>query len=64
MDANDQINEKFKSGCRTEKSRQSEGEQKFNRDLLNGDWEVFVVKRDKTTGKLVGKLACCALAPV
>jgi hypothetical protein len=59
-----EMNEKFKSGCRVKKNRQPEGERKFNRDLLKGDWEVFVVKRDKATGKLVGKPACCALAPV
>lgn len=32
--------------------------------LFDTDWEVFVIKRDKTTGKLVGKTACCALARV
>jgi len=32
--------------------------------LFDTDWEVFVIKRDKATGKLVGKTACCALARV
>lgn len=32
--------------------------------LFDTDWEVFVIKRDKTTGKLVGRTACCALAKV
>jgi hypothetical protein len=32
--------------------------------LFASDWEVFVIKRDKATGKLVGKTACCALAKV
>lgn len=64
MNGNDKMNEKFKTGCRVEKPRQPEDAPKFNRDLLNGDWEFFVVKRDRTTGKPVGKFACCALAPV
>lgn len=34
------------------------------RDLFSRDWEVFVVKQDKRSGKLIGKLACCALEPV
>jgi hypothetical protein len=32
--------------------------------LFDRSWEVFVVKLDKTTGSLIGKTACCALAPV
>jgi hypothetical protein len=32
--------------------------------LFDSDWEVFVIKRDKATGKLVGKTACCASAKV
>lgn len=32
--------------------------------LFDTDWEVFVIKRDKSTGKLVGRTACCALARV
>ncbi len=32
--------------------------------LFNGDWEVFVVKRDERSGEFVGKTACCALCPV
>ncbi len=31
----------------------------FNR-FLNGEWEVFVVKRDEKTGEFVGKTVCCA----
>jgi hypothetical protein len=63
MTANDKSIRKFKAGCRFEKC-ELEGRCDFNRDLLSRDWEVFVIKRDETTGKLVGKLACCALAPV
>jgi len=32
--------------------------------IFECDWEVFVVKYDQTTGKFVGKTACCALAAV
>lgn len=32
--------------------------------LFESDWEVFVIKRDEATGKLVGRTACCALAKV
>lgn len=63
MAANDKSNGKFRSGCRFEKC-EFEEQDDFNRDLFSRDWEVFVIKRDKTTGKLVGKLACCALAQV
>ena len=50
-------------GCRFEKCELDAGHD-FSRDLFSRDWEVFVIKRDETTGKLVGKLACCALDPV
>jgi hypothetical protein len=62
--ANDRITEEFKFGRRRKKASEAENSGRFNHDFLNGDWEVFVVKHDKSTGKLVGKLACCALAPV
>lgn len=32
--------------------------------LFESDWEVFVVKFDKATGKYVGRTACCATARV
>ena len=63
MGMNDESTRKFKSGCRFEKCELEE-ECNLNRDLFSRDWEVFVIKRDETTGKLVGKLACCALDPV
>jgi hypothetical protein len=63
MAVNDESIGKFKSGCRFEKCEFEKGDI-FNRDLFSRDWEVFVIKRDETTGKLVGKLACCALSPV
>ena len=63
MAANDKLNGNFRSGCRVEKC-EFESDHDLNRDLFSRDWQVFVIKRDKTTGKLVGKLACCALAPV
>jgi len=33
-------------------------------DLFDKKWEAFVIKKDKLTGNLVGKLACCAGSPV
>ena len=54
---------KIKQGCRFEKCELEAGHD-FDRDLFSRDWEVFVIKRDQTTGQLVGKLACCALDPV
>lgn len=63
MAANDTSNRKFKRGCRFEKCEIEDGRD-FDRDLFSRDWEVFVIKRDETTGRLVGKLACCALSPV
>jgi len=32
--------------------------------IFECDWEVFVVKYDSSAAKFVGKMACCALAPV
>lgn len=63
MAVNHKLNRKFKAGCRFEKCEFDEGCD-FNRDLFSRDWEVFVIKRDKTTGKLVGKLVCRAFDPV
>lgn len=56
--------EKLKAGCRLEKVYRLERDPNFNGDLFSREWEVFVIKRDEMTGKLVGKLACCALEPV
>ena len=64
MRVNEKGQKHFKSGCRLEKMCALEGEGDFSRDLFSRDWEVFVIKRDRQTGKLIGKLACCALAPV
>ena len=43
--------------------RKTEKQIKFN-SLFDSEWEVFVIKKDKLTGKFVGKTACCALSPV
>ncbi len=56
--------ERFKAGCRTISSRNAVENTEFKKDLFAREWEVFVIKRDKATGKLVGKTACCALSPV
>lgn len=32
--------------------------------LFDGDWEVFVIKKDEKSGELIGKAACCAESPV
>ncbi len=56
--------EKFKAGCRATSSNNVEKNTESNKDLFDREWEVFVIKRDKATGKLVGKTACCALSPV
>jgi hypothetical protein len=37
---------------------------KFYDRLFDREWEVFVIKRDAATGKLIGRTACCALSPV
>jgi hypothetical protein len=55
-------NETLKVGCRTNSTDKTEKKVTFD-NLFDAEWEVFVIKKDKT-GKLVGRLACCALAPV
>lgn len=48
-----------------EKRRRGENERVNSFDnLFDTDWEVFVIKQDKRTGKLIGRTACCALAKV
>lgn len=48
-----------------EKRRRGENKRVNSFDnLFDTDWEVFVIKQDKTTGKLIGRTACCALAKV
>jgi hypothetical protein len=56
--------EKLKAGCRLEKVCGVECGTDSGADLFSRDWEVFVIKRDESTGKLLGKLASCALEPV
>jgi hypothetical protein len=64
MAANDKTTGRLKAGCRLEKVCKLECELDSNTDLFSRKWEVFVIKRDKITGNLVGSLACCALEPV
>jgi hypothetical protein len=56
--------EKFKAGCRTINSSNAGTNAEFNKNLFNREGEVFVIKRDEATGKLIGRIACCALSPV
>ena len=59
--------EKFaaaKTCCREIKDSAVEKTRKVYDQLFDRDWEVFVIKKDETTGKLVGRTACCASAPV
>jgi hypothetical protein len=49
--------------CEIGKKLDQKGDCTFD-SLFESDWEVFVIKRDETTGQLVGKTACCALAKV
>jgi hypothetical protein len=63
MGAKDKISEKLNSGCRINGSIDL-GKNVDYQNLFEIDWEVFVIKKDKSNGKLVGKLACCTLSPV
>jgi thymidylate kinase len=59
--------EKFaaaKMCCREIKKSAVEKTRKLYDRLFDGDWEVFVIKKDEATEKLIGKTACCALSPV
>lgn len=64
MEAKENRIEKFKAGCRTTSSRNVGENAESNKNLFDREWEVFVIKREEATGKLVGKTACCALSPV
>jgi hypothetical protein len=33
------------------------------RDFFEDEWEVFIIRRDDDTGRLVGRLGCCATVP-
>jgi thymidylate kinase len=59
--------EKFaaaKTCCREVKDSAVEKTRKIYDRLFDGDWEVFVIKQDEATGKLIGRTVCCALGPV
>ena len=45
-----------RSECKTESDR------KYFSDLFETDWEVFVVKADKSSGKFRWSTACCVEA--
>ena len=53
-----------KNCCREAKDLAVEKTRKLYDRLFDRDWEVFVIKRDRTTGELIGKTASCALCPV
>jgi hypothetical protein len=50
--------------CRESISCKSEKSREFFNKMFDGSWNVFVIKRDDTTGELIGKKACCADCPV
>ncbi len=50
--------------CRKAKAAVQDKTRKFYDWLFDSEWEVFVIKKDEATGKLVGRTACCALSPV
>ncbi len=50
--------------CRKAKACVQEKTRKLYDRLFDTEWEVFVIKKDETTGKFVGRVACCASAPV
>lgn len=50
--------------CRKARACVQDKSRKFYDRLFDREWEVFVIKRDEATGKLIGKTACCALSPV
>ena len=64
MGAKEKKIENFKAGCRTISSGNAGKNVEYNKDLFDSEWEVFVIKRDEATGKLIGRTACCALSPV
>ena len=64
MAAKEKRIEKFRAGCRTASSRNTEINTESNKNLFDREWEVFVIKRDEATGKLIGRTAGCALSPV
>ncbi len=64
MAAKEKRIEKFKADCRTISSPNAGTNAESNKNLFDRQWEVFVIKRDEVTGKLVGRTACCALSPV
>lgn len=53
-----------KKCCRKNISRKVEETRKFYDKFFNGNWNVFVVKKDEATGQFVGKTVCCADCPV
>lgn len=48
---------------KADSSDNTKGRQGFD-ELFSKSWEVFVIKKDRTTKKMVGKTACCATACV
>ena len=52
-----------KKCCRESITRKADEARKFYDKFFNGNWKVFVVKKDETSGKLVGKTVCCADSP-
>ena len=55
-------NENLRMGCRTETRTTEEVAEFMN--LFDQDWEVFVIKKDQSTGEFIWKTACCAFAKV
>lgn len=49
---------------RKNKRRNAETNGEFYENLFANNWEVFIVRRDKLTGKLTWTTARSALAPI
>lgn len=46
----------IRSACRENSDRE------YFKSMFDSDWEVFVIKRDPTTGKFKGETLCCDYA--
>jgi hypothetical protein len=53
-----------KKCCRETINRKVEETRQFYDKFFGGKWKEFVIKRDESTGKLIGKKVGCAGCPV
>lgn len=49
-------------GCHLRSKCKQDADRAYIASLFDGEWEVFVIRRDESTGEMRGMTVCCEAA--